>query len=238
VGYRDETETLRARVADLEGELEDARDTIGRLTGLQSAPETQASVEHGRIVGGPTYVRYERELDLELTDEGLEAIAAVIRARFPGAAVSQVGRSLSAPGFSLTQKDGMTQISMAGDFRGATAGVLSMAGLGGAFGAMASLAIFHDVVMRLPESVLLPHLFWLAPAIGALIFLLARGRFGRRLDERASETRAAFEAVVELAKRHRVRERPEVRVEAEAPPEEVELDRAPQEGAARSVKKN
>lgn len=224
MGYRDETETLRARVAELEGELEDARDTIGRLTGQASAPQTRASEERGRIAGGPTHVRYERELDLELTDEGLEAIAEVIRARFGGVTVSQVGRSLTAPGFSLTQKDSMTQISMVGDFRGATAGVLSLAGLGGAFGAMSSLAIFHDFVMRLPESALLPHLLWLTPLIGGMLLLLTRRRFGRLLDKRATDTRAAFEAVVELAKRHRVRERPKVRIEAEAA-EEAEVPR-------------
>ena len=219
MGYRDETETLRRRVAELEGELGDARETIGRLTGLERAPETGSTEKKSAILGAPKYVKLERELDLEVTEEGLEAIADLLRRRPDGGtAVSQVGRTLTAAGFSLSQRDGMTQISMTGDYQ--TVPFASVIGsvIGGGFAGLVTFGIWHDFIARIAEA----NVLWIAPIFMVMFFMFFRAQLARSVKRRATELQATFEAAVELCKRHRVREAPRVRVEEAAGDEEVE----------------
>src|SRR5262245_46091292 len=95
MAYRDDEEALRRRVADLEGELSEARATIARLQG-ESATQAVSSDEPSWFLGAPTRLELERELPFEVTDEGYEAIAELARKRFPASVggVSQVGRTL------------------------------------------------------------------------------------------------------------------------------------------------
>ncbi|MCA9613131.1 MAG: hypothetical protein H6723_10865 [Sandaracinus sp.] len=75
MGYRDEEGALRARVAHLEGELDEAHAEIERLRG--ASPD--AFGEPNALLGGPTELGFEREVDRELDDETLEELVGILR---------------------------------------------------------------------------------------------------------------------------------------------------------------
>lgn len=222
VGYRDETETLKARVAELEARLEESEDTVARLLGTAPAGSSPTEIVEppSRVLDGPSAITLTRELDVELDDEGLEAIAAFLRTR-DGADVRQVGRSLHAPGFSLEQRGGKARVSMTADYRGFALGAASLATLGGGFTAFAAFAIAHDAFAR---SLAEWHILWLAPLFIAMAFVFARRLASGRARDAATKRKASFEGVVELAKRHGAKPAAKVRVEPEEEAAEAEAE--------------
>ncbi len=234
MGYRDETETLRARVSELESELTEAKDTIDRLTGAAptepAAPGTDEVIP-SRVLDGPGRITLSRELDLEVDDEGLEAIAAHLTARY-GVQVRQIGRSLQAPGFSVTQRDGKTRITTTNDYGGLSVAAITVSGLIGGFLTLVTFALAHDLFARgLAEW----HLLWGAPLMMALVFVFGRQLASKGARSEATKRRATFEAIVELAKKHGRKATPKARVEVEAETEgdEVEVEARPATKATR-----
>lgn len=217
-GFRDETETLRARVAELEREVEEKNQTIERLTGASPTPGPGDVDREARspILGGPQSVHLQRTLDFEVSDAGFEAIADLLRAR-GGREVRQVGRTLAGPGFSLREQDGRTQISLTHDASGLGLGALTVGALGGGFSAMLIFGVVHDFFLR---SLAEGHFLWFAPLMAVGVFALARAPFRRMGERSVTQARALFEALVEVATRHRRTAPAGVRVEVEAPAEE------------------
>ncbi len=227
MAFRDETETLRARVAELEREVEQKNETIERLTGATptGSPGDVDRETRSPILGGPASVHLERTLDFEVSEAGFEAIADLLRAR-GGREVRQVGRTLTATGFSLRERDGRTQISLTQDASGLALGALSVGALGGGFSALLIFAVVHDFFLR---SLAEGHFLWFGPLMVLLVLALVRAPF-RRMGERSlTQARALFEALVEVATRHQ--RAPGVRVEVDAPEEaaveEVLVDEEP-----------
>jgi hypothetical protein len=197
MGYRDEQEGLRARVADLQEDLARAQQTIERLTG-EGAPRGEGQVvEQSRLLGTPRRVILERELAFEVGDDGFEAIAALLRPRL--GAVQQVGRTLHATGFSLQIVDGATRIRMTSDHRALPLAAVSCSVLAGGFAALALFAILHDLVSR---SLAQANVLWMVPLCVLLVFPLARAASRRQALALEKQLCATFEAAVEVARRH------------------------------------
>lgn len=218
-GFRDETETLRARVAVLEREVEQKNDTIERLTGAapQTADSDVARETRSPITGGPQSLHQERILDFEVSDAGFEAIADLLRAR-SRREVRQVGRTLMGPGFSLREQDGRTHIALTTDLSGLGAAAISAGVLGGGFSAFVLFALVHDMFLRtLAEG----HILWFGPLMVMLVFALVRAPLRRKGERGVTEARGLFEALVEVATRHRKAPPTGVRVEVDAPAEEA-----------------
>src|SRR5947207_3024047 len=92
--YRDDREALQARVETLEQELAGAQATIARLEGRGAADVGSESAS--TFLGTPMGLRLERELPFEVTNQGFEAIAELLRSRRPQFGQgSQVGRKLT-----------------------------------------------------------------------------------------------------------------------------------------------
>ena len=140
MAYRDEAEGLWLRVEDLEAELSSARETIARMQGESVAAEVEEEKPQW-FTGAAKRLRIERELPFELTDSGYEAIADLLRGRWPTALISQIGGTLTCR-FNVVElrvarmEGGRTQVRMTGNYAGwgvlqgmGCAGV-SVAGLG------------------------------------------------------------------------------------------------------------
>lgn len=233
-GYRDETENLRHRVAELEKELGEAHDTIGRLTGVTDEDPPGTVETRSRLLDAPATVRFVRELDHEITEEGFEAIGNLLRSQrtvVVPVVVQQVGRTLTGPGFSLESKDGVTRIELTADLRGLSLAAISGSVLGGGFAGLATFAVVHDAFLRtLAEA----HALWMIPlGIGAA-FLGFRKMSADIAKRRARQHRGTFEAVCEVASRHRVAAPAKVRVDIEEEPAEHEREAEPALAEARS----
>lgn len=196
MGYRDEQESLRAQVKDLQEQLADANLKIERLTG-EAPPRPGEVIERSRLLDAPSKVVLERELEFEIGDEGFEAVAALLRPRL--GAVAQVGRTLTARGFSLACADGATRIRLVGDYGGLAAGTLSASVLLGGFMALCTFAIQHDLVNRNLAEV---NVLWMVPLFIAALFPIARRLGKSKAHSLVKEQRATLEAVAEIAQRH------------------------------------
>lgn len=196
MGYRNEQDGLRAQVTELQDQLAHANLRIERLTGnapLQPAGEV---IERSRLLDAPSRVVLERDLDFEIGEEGFEAIAALLRPKL--GAVAQVGRTLTASGFSLACADGATKVRLVGDYRNMARGAVSASVLLGAFAALVTFAIGHDFVNR---SLAEANVLWMAPLFIAALFAVVRPFSKRSADTKAKQQRATLEAVVEVARR-------------------------------------
>jgi hypothetical protein len=120
VTYRDETETLRAQVEKLEGELASANQQVARLRG--EAPGSAAGTAGpDKLVGEPLVFDEEHVLPYRLTEQGYEAIAALLKERL-AVDVAQVGSTLKGtvragvgPTFSLTCEGDTTRVKLRTD---------------------------------------------------------------------------------------------------------------------------
>ncbi len=197
MSYRDENEGLRGRVAELEAELAEEKAKVARLTGAAPSQAAGDSEEHGRVLDAPSRINLERTLELEIGDTGFEAIAAMLRPRV--GVVSQVVRTLTANGFSLSSAPGTTHVRVTADYRSLAAGAVSCSVLAGGFAALVAFALAHDLVLR---SLAEAHVLWMIPTFIVLMFPLVRGSFRRLARAQATQQRATMEAVLELARRH------------------------------------
>lgn len=233
VSYRDESEALRAKVQDLEGRLDDAEETIARLRG-ETAAAPAGEGEHSRLIGAQKRVVLERELPFEVSAEGYEAVAAVLRSRLAVTA-SQVGRRMTAGPFTMSYEGGVTRLRVVLDRQHRAAGLLAGASLLGGFGTLVSLGVIHDVLHGSPA-----HGLWILPIAVAACALPLRGLIRRSLFSEETRWRGAFEAMIDAATAHAVRApSAQVRVEAveDEPVEhevEREVDRAGASTTARS----
>ena len=194
MGYRNEQDGLRAQVTELQEQLAHANLRIERLTGNAPLPPAGEVIERSRLLDAPSRVVLERDLDFEIGDEGFEAIAALLRPKL--GAVAQVGRTLTANGFSLACADGATKVRMVGDFRDIAPVAVSASVFLGAFAAFVTFAI--DFVDRnLAEG----NFLWMAPLFIAALFAVVRPFSKRSADTKAKQQRATLEVVVEVARR-------------------------------------
>lgn len=91
MAYRDEKESMKMRIATLEGELSVAQESIARLKGQV---DEHGSSEMADMLTKET-LNVSRELDVVLSDAGVEAIAQMLRQRLPKSQLSEVGRTLT-----------------------------------------------------------------------------------------------------------------------------------------------
>ena len=177
--YRDETETLRAQVAKLEGELAVANEQVARLRG--DAPGVAAGVAApDRFVGEPLVIEEEHVLPFRLTEQGYEAIAAVLKERL-AIEVSQVGSSLKGkvrahvgPSFSLTCEGDTTRMTLRTDLTPLRGGALSGPGLMALLGGLPVVGIMMDLANQGVGTPL--HALWVVPTL-----MLGAGTSSRRV---------------------------------------------------------
>lgn len=231
MGYRDETEGLRVRVAELEQELDRARGRIRELEGGASAGTGVDRI----LLGGPSRLAHEIEIDGELPHVAHEEIVEALRERF--AVLGQtttVGRALAwttlgAPTqrfveVSVSVRKGRTLIR-ASERLGNIAGGLFGGIVGGAGGG--GLGLIVPAAMALGASALAP----LVAVVWVLaIYAAVRIGFARLARRRDAQLRAAVDELSEIAREHVARSRARVRVEraADASDELGELEEAEQ----------
>ena len=199
--YRDDNDALRARVEKLETDLAESRSTVERLRG-EAAPASSL-VSNSRWLGVPA--RFERDelLPFEISDQGYERIAAILRARL-NVQVSQVGRSLHAPpAFSLDREGAGTRIRMKGDWSGLAIGVPVGAFLGLLLPGMPAIAFFANAAQHGLRIVALQAI-WAIPSIAAGASWLMRKAAARQATRGVAGMTGTFEAVLEAARAHAV----------------------------------
>ncbi|MFO0710830.1 MAG: hypothetical protein U0353_13375 [Sandaracinus sp.] len=222
--YRDETESLRARVNELESKLAASEEANARLRG-ENVSAAAASTVPDALVGERLHFVSEETLPFEIDEAGFEAIAALLRERRK-VQPAQVGRTLTAAGFSLRSSEGVTHVRLETDARGLRASVLAGPPLAGLFGALPVTGLVLDLAQHAAVSPW--HLAWAIPAI-----LLGGGLGMRAIAARgARNTRSAhdgvYAAIGEIAARHRVSVA-KVRVEAPDDARDEARDQAPEE---------
>jgi len=210
MGYRDEKASLRARVAELEGELAEKEDVIARLKGGTEGERPEAS--KSKVLDAPLVVVQERILEHLVESEGLEAIADVLRNRLR-LEVTQVGRTLRGKqgtiDFELAMVDGQTRVRIESTYTDRRNGFFVAGPMGGmmasffAGGILASLGA-APVVMAAG----------LALVAGTASLGLLRLIRGVVRGEQANVA-GTFEAVLALAEEHAPKE-PAVKARVEA----------------------
>lgn len=240
MSYRGDDDAQRARIVELERELDAARAQIATLRGEAPGSAPGTTLEQSRVSGGPS--RYVREVTLPhaITETGYEAIAKVLRERL-GKNASQVGRTLTVPGtFALTREGDGVRLRLEADWRTAAGGVLASGGLAGGFGGLVSAGLLADV---LNHGLGWHHTFAVDAGLTATVLALAttftaaaafatRRRTARGTREALAKYEGTFEAILALAAEHALREVPPTRVVADAGVEsEADLD-APEPAAA------
>lgn len=218
--YRGEEDAQRARVAELEKELDAAKRKIAVLEGAGDEASPGTVIARSRISGGPT--RYEREMLLPyaIDEEGYEAIAKVLRTRLRLNA-AQVGRTLTVPSvFTLEREGGGTRIRLVGDWRSMPAGVVAATLLTGGFGTMMSAGAMADILshgLGWHHSLAVDSAFTAAVVTVATTLTVGAAWLTRRSTSRngaqlLADFDGTFAAILELAEQHAVRELPKTRV--------------------------
>ncbi len=201
--YRDEKEGLRVRVAELQRELDEAKSTVAKLRGDGATSSSGPRGRYSGLLGLDTQFVLDRTLPFEMSTEGYEAVAALMKSRF-GVAASQVGRQLDAGGLSISYADGRTRVRWAIDRRPLELSLVSLTGLLGVFGAMVPVSIGHDGFhLSDPQLWAVFGVSLIAATCG--IGLGLRSWFKKQSRTKAREASAAFERVVEIATEHAVR---------------------------------
>ena len=197
MAYRDERETLQARVDELQSEVAEAKGTIARLRG-ETTKQPQSAGEVDPKTGMPFVLRLERELPFEVSDEGLVAISQLLDVRMPGGTVSQVGNTLryQRGGFELliTRTADRTHIRLTSNDRAALETASAPGLVLGFFGTMIA-----GVALEL-------GLLWIAigMVLGALLGGWLSARASRRLVVRQRpHVKASFGQVLDVAESHR-----------------------------------
>lgn len=231
MGYRDETDGLRARVAELEQELGDAR---ARIRQLERGPAPGGGI--GRLLlGGPSTLVHEIEIDGEVPEPAHEEMVEALRERFGMVGqTTRVGRTLAwttlgAPTqrfveISVSARKGRTLIRarerLSNQAGGLFGGVVGGAGLGG-------LGLIVPVAVALGARAVVPFI----AAVWVLgIYAAVRAGFGGLARRRDAELRAAVDTLNAIASEHVAQSRARVRVEPaeDRSDEQAELEEAEQ----------
>lgn len=205
--YRDETEGLRTRVAELETELAGAREKIARLEGESTTPKGDADGVD-RLTGAPSGLHLERELPFEVTDEGYEAIAELLRTRLPGqnprfpavGQVSQVGRTLTYVSpmvqVRVARGDGRTSLRIDANHRAARVGVI----LGSFYATLLGSLLVTGVLKGLGVT---PLALVVALPILLVLTVMATRRLARaHVEKRRTSLAGVLEAMADLGAKH------------------------------------
>lgn len=240
MAFRDDNEALRAKVDGLSADLAEAEGVIAKLRGERgdddSAPEREAT-EWSSFLGTERKLTSAVELPHEIDTEGYEAIGALLAERF-GHNAAQVGRQLSAPGFSLSFGDGVTKIRLTTDWTGVPSGTVVGTGVLGVLGTLVPASLAHDWLHMTPLQIAaVAAVAFGVAAVGGGVGLRWRAR--RQIEREARAHRGAFERILEIAEQHRVggpRVRIELTTDRGDAPDEVEAatSRAIAERAGRS----
>ncbi len=234
VTYRDENDALRAKVAELEGELEASRAKVAELsgTGPRAGGTDGETVEAATSLGVPSSIRQQVTLDFVIAPAGYEAIATLLRDRLRVPS-SQVGQTLATANdsFRLEVRDGRTVVTLRQDFSDGVRGAWVLTLLPAAFIGIVTSALIHDIG-HVGDAAAFANMLWAVPAAGLGLSALVRPYVRRRVEEELQKQRGTFAAVLEAARAHRVAP-PKVRVESavdealEDPAEDAdEADRA------------
>ncbi|MBL8742730.1 MAG: hypothetical protein JNK04_16595 [Myxococcales bacterium] len=121
MGYRNEEEGLRLRIAELERDLGEANERIARLEGrvVERAPTTPS-----KLFGLDLVVDRERIIPGTVSDAGIAAIATALDARLPRASSSQIAGTFTHRRGTYELRvaklpNGSTSVRVTGDYRNA-----------------------------------------------------------------------------------------------------------------------
>ena len=194
--YRDETDGLRARVAELEAELDQARDELDALR--------QGRGVVGRsnwLLGGPTELRVERTAAGALDDDKVERVVIGLRERFGDLGrLDRVGRSVAWSTMGARRRlvqvvleDGgaTARVRVEEPLRGVAGGLFGGiigGGGGGTLWLIVSLANEHLGGELVPVAVVV----WLL-----MLYLLVRAAYGRVARRRSRDLAAVADWIVE-----------------------------------------
>jgi hypothetical protein len=231
VAYRDEEDAQRARIEELERELDAASAQIAVLKGETSAASPGTTLEHSRISNGPVFFEREIALPYAISEVGYEAIATVLRTRLKLNA-TQVGRTLTVPTVFTLERDGTgTRIRLTGNWRGMPGSVIATTAMTAGFGGLMTAGALADVVTHGLGAL---HSFpvdvaFVALGIGIVGSLTAAAGWGTRRTTAKSSKKllASYEgtlaAILAIAEEHAVRAVAPTRV-AEDVADEAEAD--------------
>lgn len=242
MGYRDETAGLKARVAELETELAEAKAAISRLKG-EGAPAKLDDDQKNWFLGEHSRFHLEEELDFEVSEEAFEALAAHFRRRWlsrgaQGGQISQVGRTLTittpAQVLTVTRSNATSKskVSLTANLQGIVVVQAVAALCVGLFGSIPFIPLLkHGHVS--PAWLLL-----IMPAMILSVYGATRALFGRWARSARKTLSGDFEAAIELTTEHspqNVEVAPaRVRVEEAVAEEGLETDELEAEAEART----
>ncbi len=204
MAYRDERGALEARVQELEDDLAGARATIARLQGEGGAAQV-GSEKPSPFLGAPTKLHLERELPFELSDEGYEAIADLLRARLSTPTtgmVGQVGRTLTfqRPGLTLRvarEAEGKTRISLDETQLQGFAALLAGGTVMGAFFGLVPVIALLKALAFTPAALVVA-----LPLLVIACYTPLRAIISRHVWSERRKLAGVVEAVAETAARH------------------------------------
>jgi hypothetical protein len=200
MSYREERDALRARVEGLESELAEARDALAqrqRQDPIQRAPVNL-------LLGGPTTITVERELDGELDESGFEILVAELQRELGEAGrIDRVGGTWMWSSSGRTQRlveltcrshGGRTTIvarealaNFAGGIFGGVVGGVGGGGIGGVVPAAAALGLP-------PALIAVAVVSWIS-----LVYVLVRGFYKRTSLKRENQLHSSIgRAIAEL----------------------------------------
>lgn len=199
MGYRDEKASLRARVAELETQLAAKDETIARLQGRLQA-DAPADSSHSRVLDASEALVLERTLDHEVSTEGLEAIATVLRERLR-LPVSQVGRTvrgeLGTILFELSTEPERTELRLQATYQDRRHGLFVAGPIAGLFSCGVALGLLGPFGLGTAAMAAALTLAGVAAPLG----LLRLVRHTVRKEQ--ANVMGTFEAVAALAAAHR-----------------------------------
>ena len=220
-GYRDESETLRARIETLETELDTAKQTIARLKGdaivdTRAATPSDELTKPTWILDAPPRLVVRRDLPFEASDKALVAISKLLPARLgQRGQVTSVGRALTfrvgTLEFALTPTPSGTHLQLVVDSRGAL--VLPFV-----IGLASMFTVVPFAGTALGTSPLLLVAMLAAAALGTVI---GRALIGRSIRAYQARCRGTVEAITTIIEKNVVRK---ARIAAEPGPLTEERD--------------
>lgn len=199
--YRDETESLRAKVATLEERLAESDAQVARLRGEAPATPSSAAAAPDRLVGETIVYDDTVELPFRISERGYEAIAALLAERL-GISAAQVGSSLKGGLFALTCEGDTTRITLRTDLRGLRGAVWSGGFLTLLFGGLPTLGVIMDATHGGMPAAL--HALWALPVAMAGGTLAMRRVAAKRAREGRAKHQGTLAAVLDLAHQHRL----------------------------------